>query len=314
VRGEQLNYICLNVVALPIRTATRATSVIATDVWGQFVNKSTGLLIGVAVIALAGAGAWLLRPQIGPPEAATVPAVPPGSNAPNAPRPTATPASTPLIAHPLDSPAIDTTPESKGDIDSALVDLFGQRTTLSMFLVDDFARRVAATVDNLGRMHAPARLWPVNPAEGRFTVESRDGVDAIGADNGLRYTPFLLLVETVDLRQLVATYKRLYPRFQQAFEGLGYPGRYFNDRLVEVVDLLLATPEVDGPIRVRLPSINGPVQPERPWVLYEFDDPALQSLAAGQKIMLRMGPVNERRMKARLKEFRRLISAPEQPR
>lgn len=271
--------------------------------------------MGVAVLALAGAGAWLQRAQMGPPTPptppATVPAKAPGSEAQ---RPAALPPSAPSIAHPLGLPATGTTPEAGGDIDSALVDLFGQRTTLSMFLVDDFARRVAATVDNLGRMHAPARLWPVNPAQGRFTVEPRDGAAVIAADNGLRYTPFLLLVETVDLRQLVATYKRLYPRFQQAFEGLGYPGRYFNDRLVEVVDLLLATPEVDGPIGVRLPSIHGPVQPERPWVLYEFDDPALQSLSAGQKVMLRMGPVNERRMKARLKEFRRLISAPEQPR
>ena len=55
-----------------------------------------------------------------------------------------------------------------------------------------------------------------------------------------------------------------------------------------------------------LPPINGPVQPQRPWVLYEFDDPALQSLSAGQKMLLRMGPVNERRMKAKLSELARL--------
>ena len=53
----------------------------------------------------------------------------------------------------------------------------------------------------------------------------------------------------------------------------------------------------------------GPVQPERPWVLYEFDDPVLQSLSAGQKILLRIGTVNERRMKAKLAEIRRLVTA-----
>jgi hypothetical protein len=56
-------------------------------------------------------------------------------------------------------------------------------------------------------------------------------------------------------------------------------------------------------------EIKGPVQPERPWVLYEFADPDLQSLSAGQRLLLRMGPVNERRVKAKLEEIRRLVAA-----
>jgi hypothetical protein len=183
-----------------------------------------------------------------------------------------------------------------------------------MFQLQDFPRRVVATVDNLGRSHAPAALWPVNPAAGRLVVENRDGAVAISADNGLRYTPYVLLLENVDMRQAFALYRRLYPSLQQAYEDIGYPKRYFNDRLVEVIDLLLATPSVDGPLKVHLPTINGPLQPERPWVLYEFDDPALQSLAAGQKVLLRMGPVNERRMKTKLAEIRRLLTAGAAPR
>ena len=130
----------------------------------------------------------------------------------------------------------------------------------------------------------------------------------IGTDNGLRYTAFVLLLETVDLRKAVATYARLYPQLQQAYEDLGFPKRYFNDRLVEVIDLLLATPNPDQSLKVSLPQINGPLQPERPWVLYEFEETALQSLAAGQKILLRMGPVNERRMKGKLLQIRRLVT------
>ena len=195
------------------------------------------------------------------------------------------------------------------DLQTALEDLFGLKTVQSMFRLDDFPRRLAATIDNLGRSHASATLWPVNPASGRFTVEERDGATFIGADNGLRYTPYVLLLETVDLRQAVGIYARIYPSLQQAYEDLGYPRGYLNDRLVEVIDQLLATPEIDAPIEVRLPPIEGPVRPERPWVLYEFVDPNLQSLASGQKALLRMGSVNERRIKARLAEIRRLVTA-----
>ena len=51
------------------------------------------------------------------------------------------------------------------------------------------------------------------------------------------------------------------------------------------------------------------MQPARPWVLYEYDDPALQPLSAGQKILVRMGTANERRVKAKLTELRRLVTA-----
>lgn len=216
-------------------------------------------------------------------------------------------------SYPLDTPALETGTASPG-IEAALVELFGRKSVLALFQVDGFVRRVVTTVDNLGREHAPPRLWPVNPAEGRFLVERRGPGEVISADNGLRYTPFVLLIETVDLRQAVAIYTRLYPQFQQAYEELGYPGRYFNDRLVEVIDQLLATPELPGPIAVRLPTVNGPYQPQRPWLLYEFEDPALGPLSAGQKILLRMGPVNERRMKAKLGEIRRLVTAAAPPR
>ena len=190
-----------------------------------------------------------------------------------------------------------------------MTELFGLKTLESMFRVDDFPRRLTATVDNLGRSHASPTLWPMNPPSGRFTVVERDGLTFIGADNSLRYTPYVSLLETVNLRQAVGVYARIYPSLQRTFEELGYPRSYFNDRLVEVIDQLLETPEIDAPLEVVLPPIAGPVRPERPWVLYEFADPKLQALTSGQKLLLRMGSVNERRVKARLAEIRQMVTA-----
>jgi hypothetical protein len=65
------------------------------------------------------------------------------------------------------------------------------------------------------------------------------------------------------------------------------------DRVVEVIDHLLATPEIEEPLRL--------IQPR---VLYEFADPKLQKLSGGQKILLRMGPANLRKLKAKLREIR----------
>ena len=268
-------------------------------------TRSAYAIGGVATIAVLVA-AFFLWPR----DMASVPAAAPPPPVELAPPTTAASVPEAPLHYPIDTKAAAAPSTKAFDLQTALADLFGLRTVESMFRLDDFPRRLAATIDNLGRSHASATLWPVNPASGRFTVEERDGTTFIGADNGLRYTPYVLLLETVDLRQAVGIYARIYPSLQQAYEDLGYPKGYLNDRLVEVIDLLLATPDIDAPVPVRLPPIEGPVQPQRPWLLYEFVDPNLQSLASGQKALLRMGSVNERRIKARLAEIRRLVTAP----
>jgi hypothetical protein len=92
----------------------------------------------------------------------------------------------------------------------------------------------------------------------------------------------------------------MYPRLQRAWEELGYPDVYFNDRVVEVIDHLLATPEPSGPILL-----------EQPKVLYLFADRDLESRTAGQKLLLRMGPDHARVVKQKLREFRAQVASKE---
>jgi len=262
-------------------------------------------LVTIVVLVLAGIVGLMLRQYrlASAPQAPPVVAAPPLAT----PAPVQAPAaSEPAIRYPVEAASAPVA--GPADAESVLAEVFGAKPVRTLFQLQDFARRFVATVDNLGRNQAPPGLWPVNPTGGRFIVERRGDVQVLSADNAQRYTPYVLLLENVDMNALAAAYTRMYPLFQQAYEELGYPGRYFNDRLVQVIDQLLATPTPEGPLKVHLPTIAATVQPQRPWVLYEFDDPALQSLSAGQRVLLRMGPVNERRVKARLAEFRRLVA------
>jgi hypothetical protein len=121
---------------------------------------------------------------------------------------------------------------------------------------------------------------------------------AIARENAARYWPYVRIAQAVPTDKLVALYARFYPLLQQQYEALGYPNGYFNDRVVQVIDHLLATPDVREPLVL--------VQPR---VLYEFADPTLQDLSAGQKILLRMGAENRQEAKAKLREFRQAITA-----
>jgi len=270
------------------------------------------LIYGVAGLAFVIAVGALLYWRQRPPEP---PAVPSPPVAEVAPPPASAPAE-PAIRHPIDPQGADAaasapaTPEKvDAVVQSALVDLLGRPSVMSFLQVDGFAQRVVATVDNLARPHAAPRLWPVNPAPGRFTVEAgAGGGSVIGTANSARYAAFTTFVESVDTPRAVAVYVRLYPMFQQAYQELGYPRGYFNDRLVDVIDHLLQTPEPAGPLAVVLTEVKGPVQPSRPWVRYEFADPALEARSAGQKMLLRMGPQQRQSLKAKLAEMRAQIT------
>lgn len=225
----------------------------------------------------------------------------------------------PPIVHPIETahsgagPALPDLGKADAYIIQALGSLLSQPNLRAFVLGDDFVRHVVATVDNLPRSHASWTVWPVNRTSGRFSalgVETADDqYEVIGTDNPARYTPFVTFIESVDATRAVALYVQLYPLFQQAYEELGFPGRYFNDRLVEVIDHLLATPAATEPIKVKLVDVKGSVKSLQPWTRYEYADPALEQLSAGQKILLRVGPNNQQRLKAKLRDFKALIVA-----
>jgi Protein of unknown function (DUF3014). len=129
-----------------------------------------------------------------------------------------------------------------------------------------------------------------------MATQGKEATLAIAPQNSARYSPFVKLVEHVDMKKAAAAYKRFYPLFQQAYEELGYPGKYFNDRLVEAIDNLLDAPEIEGPIALTVPH-----------VLYEYRDPDLESRSAGQKALMRMGRANEATVKAKLRELRQEV-------
>jgi hypothetical protein len=270
-------------------------------------RRNLTLVVAVVVLALA-AGAlwwWQQRGAMPPPtaeprpEVALAPASAPASM-PAAPTEAASAEPAPLPPGVTPLPADDA-----AAVQQALVELLGKPAVLQWVLTDAFPDRVVATVDNLGRGFAAPRLWPVVPTPGRFTV---DGENQIAAANAARYDGFVRQVESVDPQAAAMLYRRMLPQLQASYENLGYPNQRFDARLRKVIDEMLAAPTPRRPIQLRLTEVKGPVSSERPWVRYEFADPALEALPAGQKLMLRIGDDNRRRLTAWLQRFRDAIS------
>jgi hypothetical protein len=253
------------------------------------------VVVPVVVIASVAAGwFWLSRPELAPEVTPTSSLPPPTEGTSQVPQ---RPMSTPL-------PAPDKELVQASGISEALVALFGSEAVLRFLATTDFPRRAVATLDSLGRDHAPVAAWPVLPASGRFLVDHAGGSQFISKGNSLRYEPFVAFIAAMDAAQAVDLYRRMYPLLHQTYRELGFGGQSLNDRVFEVIDLLLATPEPSARLEVSLTQVKGPIPSANPWTRYEFADGNLQRLAAGQKILLRIGPENRKQLKEKLQELR----------
>jgi len=202
------------------------------------------------------------------------------------------------IEHPIEAPEagpemLPPLAESDAAVATSLAGLFPGDHFARLFVDEDLVRRITVTVDNLPREKVATRLRPVEPMPDAFVVVGPEAGPMLDESNYARYRPYVDVVEAIDAAQAAAVYRRLYPLFQEAYEELGHPSAYFNDRVIDVIDHLLAAPEVRGPIPLA-----------RPNVLYEFANPELERLSAGQKFLVRIGPDNAARIKGKLREFR----------
>lgn len=249
-----------------------------------------------AAVAVAGLGVWYYF----------------GRQRAPAPAPVAAPASalapaSPPIRHPVPAassaaggtaaslPALD---DSDAALRSALGGLIGADAVKSWLAGSDLIRRTVVTVDNLARAKVPADRRPVPGPSGAFLAQGDPQHATIDPRNYARYTPMVDVIQNLDMHALANVYFRFYPLFESAYRDLGYPDGYFNDRLIDVIDLLLATPQPQGPIALVQPNVQ-----------YQFADPKLEALPAGQKILIRMGPDNATAVKAKLSELRAALTA-----
>jgi hypothetical protein len=255
------------------------------------VNKP--MIVVAAVVVVAGLGtayyfhkrnAELSHPAVVNPPPAAPPAGPPIEN----PVP-----GTPSAAQ-VPLPALN-------DSDPAIKDALGAalgNDAMQYLVPESIIRHLVVTIDNLPRQKAPAAKRPTVSLGGPFLAQGDELHATLDPKNYARYQPMVNAVGKLDMQRVADVYLRFYPLFQSAYQDLGYPNGYFNDRLVAVIDLLLAAPEPSGPIELL-----------RPNVMYTFADPTLEALPAGQKMLIRMGPENAAVIKSKLKELRAIVTA-----
>lgn len=259
------------------------------EVW---IGLAIGLLVVAGLVWFFYGERLLERAEPQPPAPAPVAAEP--AVDPDAPVAAQYPVAPPAPAE----PPLPSLAESDAPFRAALGEAVGQKPVESFLVPASVIERLVATVDTLDRDPAPLKIRALSPIAGAFEVDPANDRIFVSTANAARYAPLVAAVRAADATAAADLYLRYYPLFQEAYRGLGYPNRHFNDRLVAIIDHLLATPAVKAPIEL-----------VRPKVVYHFADPDLEALSSGQKALLRLGPDQAAIVKEKLKEFRERIAA-----
>jgi hypothetical protein len=178
-------------------------------------------------------------------------------------------------------------------VDSAAAD----ENTVNRLLVNEgLLQRFVVSVTNLaGNKMAPNHQL-LTPPEQNFRVYSQADKQWIDAASYKRYTPYVNVLESFDNEALLTVYQSYKDDIQAKYAEIGDPDKDFNSVLLSAIDELLDTPEVPVPVEVYSDS-----------VMYKYTDERLENLDGPQKQLLRTGPDNMRRIKAKLREIKALI-------
>jgi hypothetical protein len=248
-------------------------------------KKNMLIAVVVIIIIVGGIAAYLYWQYAQPkPESVQVQAPPPK------------PMVQQVIEVPPTQPVLPKLSESDEFMRDTLADLVGNKSLMSLFYTKRLIRNLVATIDNLPRKRLPGSVIPVKRVHGTFITDGPEEGKTISSKNAARYSSYIRLAEVIDAQKLVEAYVHLYPLFQQAYEELGYPQKYFNDRLLAVLDHVLAAPDPKEPVQL--------VQPN---VFYLYADTGMEARSAGQKIIMRIGSKNEAKIKTKLREIKQQV-------
>jgi hypothetical protein len=148
-------------------------------------------------------------------------------------------------------------------------------------------------VDRLANPAWPAKDMRVLTPDADFAIVARGRGRAIDPASYRRYDGLADTVASLDAASVARIYRTIKPRLSEAYRALGRSDSDLDAAVAVALDKLASTPTVPDPVAVR----------EGKGATWAFVDPALEALDPAQKHLLRMGPANQARVQAKLKEI-----------
>lgn len=170
----------------------------------------------------------------------------------------------------------------------------GNGVALLQHLADEqLVRRFVVLVDNLSRGDLPQSNLVYRSVPGDFPVQAIDDNLFLMDEAGYRrFDQAVNAFTALDTDQALSLYRLASPLLQQAYRELGFGDVNFDTTLRRAIRNVLDTEEIDGPVQLVKPS-----------VMYLYADSQIEGMSDIQKQLIRIGPENREKVKAKLREF-----------
>ncbi|RBP76704.1 DUF3014 family protein [Shewanella putrefaciens] len=187
--------------------------------------------------------------------------------------------------------------ESDAFVQQKALAMINNNVLSSSLVQQDLVRQFVVFVDNLAQGELTRKVSPLKGPEKLFSVSEITNKVYLNPEGFHRYDAYVDSIAKMDEQSLITTYKQLTPLLEEAFTELGYSNAKFNDRMLQAIKMLLAAPIIEDPIELNSISVN-----------YQFVDPNLEALPSAQKLLIRMGPENTRKLKVALRKIESQLS------
>jgi hypothetical protein len=200
---------------------------------------------------------------------------------------------------PPPEPAVDPLPslfESDDPVRDALADIPLGTAGQQYLMPSNIIERSASLIYLTAQGDVPYKLVPIARPKAKFPIAD-DGTQVVADPDGFtRYDPITRWIESLDAAALLDAFAGFLPLFREAWGFYGEDPSYFDLAVIETLDTIIATPEIDI-TEERL------IRKEAVWI---YENPAIESLAPVQKQSLRMGPRNASAVKQKAIQVRAL--------
>ena len=158
---------------------------------------------------------------------------------------------------------------------------------------DQLIRSIVVFVDNISRGEFPQTSLPYKRIGQEMSVRNIDeNLFVMEANAHDRFNQLIDTFVAVDTDQALILYRTLQPLFQNAYAEIGSRNVNFDDTLRSAINAVLRSPDVEGPYQLVKPS-----------VMFLYADASIENMEEMQKQLIRIGPENIEKLKAKLRQF-----------
>ena len=158
---------------------------------------------------------------------------------------------------------------------------------------EQLIRSIVVFVDNISRGEFPQTSLPYKRIEQEMSVRNIDeNLFVMEANAHDRFNQLIDTFVAVDTDQAMILYRTLQPLFQQAYAEIGSRNVNFDDTLRSAINAVRRSPNAEGPYQLVKPS-----------VMFLYADASIENMEEMQKQLIRIGPENTEKLKAKLRQF-----------